>query len=261
MREHFEEAALAAGLAVMRHFGDCAAVQTKVDRSPVTQADYDGEQTIIGILKQRFPEIPIISEEAGFPAGDITSGMNEYFLVDALDGTKEFLSGRTDFTVNIAFICDGHPTAGVVYAPARSVMYSADRATASRAKIADHKTITSRDLIVARPLRTPPTIVVSKSHRTPETDEFVRRYDNPNTLSVGSSLKLCLVAEGQADLYPRFGRTMQWDIAAGHAVLAAAGGSVRTVWGANYRYATPHSLDPESLANPWFIAQGAGTQG
>lgn len=256
MRDVFERAALAAGRKIMGHYRASGEHDLKIDGSPVTKADIEGEALIVEMLRERYPSIPIISEEADFSACAPHGEVSQYILVDALDGTKEFLQGLPDFTVNIAYVCDGHPGAGVVYAPARAVMYSASEATSFKCFVDQHTTVSRRDLIVARTSPSPPTIAVSRSHMSAETEEFLAKYDNARLIKIGSSLKLCLIAEGLADLYPRFGRTMQWDIAAGHAVLIAAGGSIKTVWGAPYRYSRPDFAQPESLANPWFIAHG-----
>jgi len=228
------------------------AADIKDDRSPVTEADRLGEEIILAGLARLAPSIPTLAEEqASIGAAPPALGA-EFFLVDPLDGTREFISRNGEFTVNIALIRDGAPALGVVHAPALGALY-AGRARAG-ASMVDNA---GRRDIRARPV--PPrglVAVASRSHRSPETDAFLATLDVADFSSAGSSLKFCLVAEGRADVYPRFGRTMEWDTAAGHAVLAAAGGRVVTVdTGAPLAYGKAD----RGYDNPHFIAWGAGT--
>lgn len=256
-----EPLALAAGRRVMEIFRDGCATDMKADASPVTQADRDAEQIILAGLRNRFPEIPIVAEEEA--AGGIapeTVG-EAFFLVDPLDGTKEFINRRSDFTVNIALVREGVPVVGVVYAPARNVLYAGGGGKAEAVATTEDHAVLERRPIVVRDGFDPITIVASRSHSTPETDAFIAKYEAPDLVSVGSSLKFCMLACGEADLYPRFGRTMQWDTAAGDAVLRAAGGATHTVDGQLFRYGHGTVEGDAPFANPHFVARGRLPQG
>lgn len=244
--------AIRAGLVIDRLFRDGCAVATKADRSPVTEADNAAEAIILAGLRAAWPDLPIIAEEEA-AAGRVPDVGDMFALVDPLDGTREFVAGRDEFTVNIAIVVRGVPISGVVYAPAKGILWAGDASGAWRALVNKDGAMTQRQTIGVR--AAPPgglVVVASRSHRTPETDAFLRQFDVADCLSAGSSLKFCLVAEGQADLYPRFGRTMEWDTAAGHAVILAAGGRVLTLDGA--------PLDYGKLArgydNPNFVVLG-----
>jgi 3'(2'), 5'-bisphosphate nucleotidase len=228
-------------------------VQHKADESPVTNADSAAEAIILRRLAEAAPHIPIIAEEE-VAAGRVPAVGAEFFLVDPLDGTKEFIQKRGDFTVNIALIRDGSPVLGVVYAPANSSLFAGDVATQNA-----FRSDQSTEAVVAAPrrqikVRAVPgnglTVVSSRSHSTPETDAYLSSYQVSARVSVGSSLKFCLVAAAEADLYPRLGPTMEWDTAAGHAVLVAAGGNVWAPGGAPLRYGKP------GFRNTYFIASG-----
>jgi len=220
-------------------------VRTKADRSPVTDADLRSERVILEGLAEAAPDIPVVAEET-VAAGDIPDiGAGRFFLVDPLDGTKEFISRNGEFTVNIALVEDARPVLGVVHLPALEETYwTSDEGTAMRARGGEEEPIRCR-----RP-QNGLVVVASRSHRDASTDEFLADFNVAKVISAGSSLKLCRVAEGAADLYPRIGRTMEWDIAAGHALLEAAGGSVTTLEGAPLRYGKP------DFANPPFVARG-----
>jgi 3'(2'), 5'-bisphosphate nucleotidase len=195
----------------------------------------------------------VVAEES-VAAGKVPAVADRFFLVDPLDGTKEFISHRDEFTVNVALIENGEPVLGVVFAPARHELYWGD----VRAKKAGHigadpdGTMPSMGAAISARVAPPRGLVAvaSRSHRTPETDAFLANYPVTEFKSIGSSLKFCLVAAGQADLYPRIGTTMEWDTAAGQAVLMAAGGSVRTLEGAPFRYGKP------GFKNGNFVARG-----
>jgi len=222
-------------------------VKTKSDSSPVTEADVAAEKIILDGLRALTPDIPILAEESA-AAGDIPdlSG-GVFWLVDPLDGTKEFVHKRGEFTVNIALVEHGKPTMGVIHVPAKNISYFAEGPGKAWRQDGDDN---------ARPITTRAvpeagfTVVASRSHRTPETDDYIEKFNVAELISAGSSLKLCLVAEGAADLYPRFGRTMEWDIGAGQAILEAAGGCVETVDG------TPLLYGKDGHDNPYFIAKG-----
>lgn len=214
-------------------------VTSKTDDSPVTAADIAAHQIIVQGLMALTPGIPVLSEEDP-PSWDIRQHWQRYWLVDPLDGTKEFIKRNGEFTVNIALIEEGKPVLGVVYAPVLNVMYGAADGKAWKEESGIRKPIQVRD---ARP----PLVVISRSHSDDELQEYLQQLGEHQTTSIGSSLKFCLVAEGQAQLYPRFGPTNVWDTAAGHAVAAAAGAHVHDWQGKTLDY-TPR----ESFLNPGF---------
>lgn len=250
----FERLALDAGPLIMGVFNADMKVSEKSDLSPVTEADRQSEELILAGLRKHFPAIPCVAEE------EISSGLTpaalgrEFFLVDPLDGTREFINRRPDFTVNIALVRDGAPVVGIVYSPCAGRFYVGRPGHAEIVDLAPDGTITSRQPIAVRQSEGPHTVVASRSHRTPETDDYIAKIEAGDIVSVGSSLKFCLVASGEADVYPRFGRTMEWDTAAGDAVLRAAGGSVCTVDGAPLLYGKRNQPHDADFANPFFIA-------
>jgi 3'(2'), 5'-bisphosphate nucleotidase len=257
MLEALEDAALAAGKAILTIRNAGAHTSYKADRTPVTEADEEAERIILARLSELYPEIPVVAEESVARGEFPSTGSGRFFLVDPLDGTKEFIKGRDDFTVNIALIESGTPTAGVVYAPALGLAYSGADGEAFKILVTADFQIASREPIRACAMRQPPVAVASRSHRTPETDAYLAEAKAEEVRSIGSSLKFCLLAEGDADLYPRFGRTMQWDTAAGDAVLRAAGGRTVTTQGEALRYGCADRATAEDFANPDFIAYGA----
>lgn len=236
-----------AGEAIMEIYGTDFVVRGKDDASPVTEADQCAEAIILAGLRQFTPALPIVAEEE-VAAGRIPEVGGSFWLVDPLDGTKEFISRNGEFTVNIALIVDGQPQLGVVLAPALDRLFLG--AAGAGAFVEEHGTrraITCRE-VPAEGL----TVVASRSHGDAAAlDTFLAGSQVAHTRSAGSSLKLCLVASGEADVYPRLGRTMEWDIAAGHAVLLAAGGRVLTVTDSQpLRYGKP------GFDNPHFAAWG-----
>lgn len=252
----FERLALEAGREVMRVFHEGCTVDHKSDSSPVTEADRESEKIILAGLRAAYPDVPCVAEEeaaAGIVAPDLDGA---FFLIDPLDGTKEFVNRRTDFTVNIALVRHGVPEVGVVFAPCTGRFFSGRPGRAETIEVNDDYQITGRQPISARKGLSPLTIVASRSHNTPETDAFIRDLGAAEIVSVGSSLKFCLVAAAEADVYPRFGRTMEWDTAAGDAVLRAAGGMTRTLDGKPLTYGKREQADDEDFANPHFIASG-----
>lgn len=254
--ELLERLALAAGRKVMAVFHAGCAVERKDDASPVTEADRASEIVILEGLRAVLPHIPCVAEEeaaAGILPGELGTA---FFLVDPLDGTKEFVNRKTDFTVNIALVRDGVPEIGVVFAPCSRRFFSGRPGRAELLELDEHDGIVSRRRIAAREGITPLTIVASRSHRTPETDAFIRTVEAAEIVSVGSSLKFCLLAVGEADLYPRFGRTMEWDTAAGDAILRAAGGETVTLDGRPLVYGKRGQPTDVDFANPSFIARG-----
>jgi 3'(2'), 5'-bisphosphate nucleotidase len=223
---------------------DCAA-RTKGDGSPVTDADHRAQEVICARLEQLTPEIPVIAEEEGPPRPEVAG--QRFWLVDPLDGTKEFLSRNGEFTVNIALVEGETPTAGVVLAPALGRLFAGSEGAGALVEDGGE-----RRLIQARHVPPEgPTVVSSRSHGDPEA---LRRCLGDRKLgasiNAGSSLKFCLIAAGEADLYPRLGRTMEWDTAAGDAIVRAAGGSVTDLEGDPLRYGKP------GFENPHFVAHG-----
>ncbi|HEY1836042.1 MAG: 3'(2'),5'-bisphosphate nucleotidase CysQ [Rhizomicrobium sp.] len=251
--------ALQAGEVVMKHYrAETVAQRRKEDHSPVTAADEDAERFILGELARIAPGVPVIAEEEA-AAGRIQAIGARFFLVDPLDGTKEFINRNGEFTVNIAEIVDGKPVRGVVFAPAKNRLFVGDVSGACEIKTSDDG---KADFATAKPIhvREVPkdgmTAVASRSHRDAKTDEYLAHYRIKDFLSAGSSLKFCLVAAGEADIYPRHGRTMEWDTAAGHAVLVAAGGTMTTLEEKPFLY----GKTADKFANPFFVAHG-GTAG
>lgn len=242
--------ALDAGAAIMKVYASDFEVVSKDDRSPVTAADHAAEAVILEALARVAPGTTVISEEAATIHGLPEPGAR-FFLVDPLDGTREFVKRNGEFTVNIALIEDGRPVAGVVHAPAVDRMFAAARGCGAF-EIALPDTTARRPISARRPPAEGLTVLASRSHADPATDAFLETVTVAQRRSAGSSLKFCLVAAGEADLYPRTGPTMEWDTAAGHAILEIAGGSVTTFDGAPLRYG---KID-DGLLNPGFIARG-----
>ncbi|MEP4196335.1 MAG: 3'(2'),5'-bisphosphate nucleotidase CysQ [Aliishimia sp.] len=242
--------ALQAGDAIMDIYGqDDFEVESKDDDSPVTAADKAADAIISDGLRAAFPDVMLVTEEQS----DSHSQSGDTFLiVDPLDGTKEFIHRRGDFTVNIALVENGIPTRGVVYAPAKNRMFLtlADGQTVEEDGPFDKSQLgNTTALNVASSDNTALMVVASKSHRDQATDDYINKYNVKDMKSAGSSLKFCLVATGEADLYPRLGRTMEWDTAAGHAVLTGAGGKV-----VQFEGLEPLTYGKADFANPFFIA-------
>jgi len=228
-------------------------VKTKSDSSPVTEADVAADALISDGLAEAFPDMPIVTEEQ---AASHELRAESFLIVDPLDGTKEFVERRGDFTVNIALVEDGVPVRGVVYAPAKGRMFftRSDGLTVEETGAFDPGIVgDTTELHVAKPDNAALRVVASKSHRDAATDDYIARYACSDIKSAGSSLKFCLVATGEADLYPRLGRTMEWDTAAGHAVLAGAGGEV-----VRFDDHSPLTYGKPGYENPFFIALAPG---
>lgn len=250
------DAAARAGAAIMRHFRGGVDVAFKRDATPVTLADTESEAIIVAALTRLAPEIPIVSEEAAdrsYECGE------RFFLVDPLDGTKEFIKKRSDFTVNVALVDHGRPVFGLVYAPARALLaVTSAPGRAIEAELqpsasgADLARLKQTRLKVRKANPEGLTALVSLSHLDPETEAFLAKLKVATRASAGSSVKFLEIARGNADVYPRFGPTMEWDTAAGQAVLEAAGGKVLTASGEPLRYGKAES----GLRNPGFIAWG-----
>ncbi|MDX0542075.1 3'(2'),5'-bisphosphate nucleotidase CysQ [Sinorhizobium medicae] len=250
----FEHIALEAGAAILEVYDAGPEVCYKDDQSPVTEADERAEAIILERLAAAFPGIPVVAEESvcSGRVPDIRGG--SFFLVDPLDGTKEFINRRSDFTVNIALIKGNVPVAGIVYAPAQRCAYVADGGKAEKLLLDKLWALEHRQPIRVRMRGAELTAVASRSHNSSETEAFLTGHGVMNYASVGSSLKFCLLAEGKADVYPRFGRTMEWDTAAGDAVLRAAGGSVVRLDGSRLLYGKTMQDEDSDFANPHFIA-------
>jgi 3'(2'),5'-bisphosphate nucleotidase len=250
------DAALAGARAVMAVYATDFAVRQKADDSPVSEADRNAEAEIVARLATAFPDLPVIAEEAVSEGGASVVGEN-FLLVDPLDGTKEFVSRNGEFTVNIALIERGEPAAGVVLAPARRVAYAGRGDTAWKALIAaDFGSTAEWGRLAVRSAPEAPVAVASRSHSNPATEEALARAGCADRRSIGSSLKFCLVAEGLADFYPRLGPTMEWDTAAGDAVLRAAGGHVVTLDGRPLAYGKLDVAGMRPFENPHFLAVG-----
>jgi 3'(2'), 5'-bisphosphate nucleotidase len=233
-----------AGALIMKYFRQDFSTSHKDDNSPVTNADKEANQLIVNALKQLAPHIPVIAEEDE-TLGE--SGHKLFWLVDPLDGTRSFVRGEAEFTVNIGLIENGKPLLGIIYAPPQDTLYFGQvGAGAWRSEGTQEP--------VAIEARTPPhdglVVVRSKSHPSEKTEAFLKTIPVKELISGGSSIKICMVADGSADIYPRFGRTMEWDTAAGHAIINAAGGRLVTPEGAALVYGKP------GFENPHFIAYG-----
>ena len=246
--------ALEAGARIMAIYeGGDLGVRLKSDASPVTEADEAADALIAAGLAAAFPGVPVVTEEQA--ASHARRG-DTFLIVDPLDGTKEFVQRRGDFTVNIAYVEGGQPIRGVVYAPAKGRMFYTlpDGAAVEEDGPFDaDRPGPLRRLQVAAPDPSALRVVASKSHRDAATDAYIGRYPVADMRSAGSSLKFCLVACGEADLYPRLGRTMEWDTAAGHALLLGAGGRV-----VRFDDLSPLTYGKPGFENPFFIAYAPG---
>lgn len=249
---------LQAGAAEMRHYHGGVEVMTKADHSPVTIADKEAEVILLDALAEMAPDIPVIAEEA-VAEGRVPTIGDAFFLVDPLDGTKEFINQRGEFTVNVALIEGGVPVLGLVCAPAVGELYATlSPGEASLAKFDPGAGLARAEDCRFRAVRVRTrsakglTAVASRSHMTAETEAFLSRYVIAERRDSGSSLKFCMIARGDADIYPRLAPTMEWDIAAGHAILAAAGGSVTTPEGQPMRYGKAEA----GFRNGYFVAWG-----
>jgi 3'(2'), 5'-bisphosphate nucleotidase len=237
-----------AGDAILSVYGQQFEVTNKTDQSPLTQADTQSHEIIVQGLHALTPDVPVLSEEASDIPYDARRHWRRYWLVDPLDGTKEFVSRNGEFTVNIALI-DGHdPVFGVVHVPVSDTTYTGARGAGATRQVGREAAVTIRTTV---PAPTPLRIVGSRSHRDAVLDRYLPRLEPYQLVAVGSSIKFCLVAEGSADFYPRFGPTSEWDTAAAQAVVEAAGGRVIQTDGRTLRY----NVKAE-LLNPHFLVSG-----
>lgn len=255
------DAAFQAGEQIRRVYNDPKAdfqVERKADNSPLTIADKRAHEVIVAALSTT--PYPVLSEEGRHLPYEERALWKELWIVDPLDGTKEFIKRNGEFTVNIAWVCLGVPVMGVIYVPVKKELYWGieDLGAFKLTDVVERGT-DSLDDLMKRATRLPVAerrdafvVVASRSHSTPETEDFIerlrQRYPKVELLSSGSSLKICLIAEGKADVYPRFAPTMEWDTAAGHAIVRAAGGEI---WQANCQ--EPLHYNKEDLLNPWFV--------
>lgn len=239
-----------AGKAILEVYGSDFAVSRKEDTSPVTEADLRAEAVILAGLRQIAPDIPVVSEEAMSAGARVDVSGGRFWLVDPLDGTKEFVKRNGEFTVNIGLVWDGAPRLGVLYAPVLDRLFAGVPNEAS----VEEKGAPPRKIVCRRQPESGLTVLSSRSHRNPELFEtFIRPFPVAEIRNSGSSLKFALIAAGEADLYPRFGPTMEWDIAAGHAILAAAGGCLSQPDGSPLAYGKP------GFTNPPFVAWSTAT--
>ncbi|WP_438362923.1 3'(2'),5'-bisphosphate nucleotidase CysQ [Nioella halotolerans] len=254
MESVFRKLALEAGDRIMDVYNaDDFDVKVKSDDSPVTEADEAADALISAGIAAAFPDIALVTEEQAASHGQSVSS---FIIVDPLDGTKEFINRRGDFTVNIAYVEDGVPLRGVVYAPATGRLFYTEadgRTVEETGPFEKDRKGDVKPLSVSDPDNSALMVVASKSHRDAATDAYIGKYSVKDMKSAGSSLKFCLVATGEADLYPRLGRTMEWDTAAGHAVLRGAGGHV-----IRFDDHMPFTYGKQGFENPFFIAHAPG---
>ncbi|MBN3518840.1 3'(2'),5'-bisphosphate nucleotidase CysQ [Algoriphagus lutimaris] len=240
-----KEASLAAGKAILEIYNSADfGVELKGDNSPLTKADQAAHQVIVKYLEET--GLPVLSEEGKDIPFEVRENWKYFWMVDPLDGTKEFIKKNGEFTVNIALIHQGKPVIGVVYAPVLKWMYwgnEEDGAWKKEAKEAPFQL----EKQVNKEVKT---IVASRSHLSSETQEFIDQYPGVEVISMGSSLKFMLVAEGKAQIYPRFAPTMEWDTAAAHGVILSVGGEI--IQATN---TSPMEYNKEKLLNPWFICK------
>jgi 3'(2'), 5'-bisphosphate nucleotidase len=250
----FVDIARAASKVIMEVYARDFAIETKKDSSPVTEADNAAEAVILEGLTRFDSKLSVVAEES-VSGGKVPSESSRFVLVDPLDGTKEFINKNGEFTVNLGLIEDGSPVAGVVLAPARGLIFAGR--VGSGAWVAEDVPSGApvfRSIRVRTPNPSALSVVASRSHLSPETKAFIERFPVSDWASAGSSFKFCKIASGEADLYPRHGRTMEWDTAAGDAVLRAAGGRVDTLDGKPLCYGKRRQTNDTDFANPFFVA-------
>jgi 3'(2'), 5'-bisphosphate nucleotidase len=238
-----------AGDAILEVYASDFDVQSKNDESPLTQADLAAHRRIVAGLAELTPDLPVISEEGGLPPFEQRSRWPTYWLIDPLDGTREFVNRNGEFTVNIALIEDGRPALGVVHVPVLGKTYVGCEGRGAELRIDGEP---AKSISVAGRSATPVRVVGSRSHRGSSLDAFIEKLGDCDLVPMGSSLKFCVVAEGGADVYPRLGPTSEWDTAAAQAVVEQAGGSVVTLDGKPMKY-----NQKEEILNPHFVVIGA----
>ena len=238
-----------AGDAILEVYASDFDVQSKDDESPLTQADLASHRQIVAGLAELAPGTPVISEESGLPPFETRSQWPTYWLIDPLDGTKEFVNRNGEFTVNIALISDGRPAFGVVHVPVLGKTYVGCEGHGAELRVDGDP---PKPIRVAERSAKPVRVVGSRSHRGSSLDAFIEELGDCDLVPMGSSLKFCVVAEGGADVYPRLGPTSEWDTAAAQAVVEQAGGSVVTLDGKPMKY-----NQKEEILNPYFVVIGA----
>ena len=236
-----------AGRAILKVYSTDFSVQDKDDDSPLTQADLASHRCIAAGLAELTPDIPVISEEDGLPDFATRSAWKKYWLIDPLDGTKEFINRNGEFTVNIALISDGKPIFGVVHVPVQDKTYVGCDGYGAERRDANG----TEKIRVAEACGTEVRVVGSRSHRGKSLDAYLEKLGPCQMIPMGSSLKFCVVAEGGADVYPRLGPTSEWDTAAAQAVVEQAGGKVVTLDGKPMKY-----NEKEDILNPYFLVIG-----
>lgn len=254
------EAAILAGIEIDKIYKKDFAVSYKSDNSPLTEADILSNKTIERLLTAAFPQIPILSEESAAIDYETRRNLNRLWIVDPLDGTKEFVNKNGEFTVNVALVEDGDPLLGAIYLPTKNLLYFAAKSlgafkTEQINSFELNKIIKRSKQITVGKLSSPfIKVVASRSHCSDETKKFIdslrSQYQKVEAISAGSSLKFCLVAEGSANFYPRFAPTMEWDTAAGDAIVRLSGGTV-----CDFSTGKPLKYNKKSLLNPWFLAK------
>jgi len=247
VREGVIRIACDAGAAIMEVYRQDFAVEHKDDRSPLTQADLAAHRLIVAGLEKLTPDVPVLSEESASLPWSERQAWVRYWLVDPLDGTREFVKKNGEFTVNIALIENHETVFGVVYAPALDELHYGERGRGAFVRVGGKDVA----LNTRRPALSPLRVAASRSHLDERTAALLARLGEIETASMGSSLKFCRIAEARIDLYPRFGPTSEWDTAAAQALVEAAGGAVLTLDGKPLRYNTK-----DSLLNPHFIVLG-----
>jgi 3'(2'), 5'-bisphosphate nucleotidase len=245
LRPAVTELAREAGRATMTYYGDAeaAGVREKADQSPITLADEAAHRILVDGLQQLDPDTPVVSEESAAEGYEARQGWRRFWLVDPLDGTKEFIKRRAEFTVNVALIEDGEPVLGVVLAPALEVLYWAVKGGGAWRE--ERSGPPQRIYSTAPAPGTPLTVVESLSHPSPELEEYLKTIPVGRRVKAGSSLKFCWVAEGKADIYPRLGPTMEWDVAAGDCVYRQSG--------RDGERPSPLTYNKPDLRNPSFV--------
>ncbi len=238
-----------AGRAILEVYSSDFEVQSKEDDSPLTQADLASHHCIVRGLEALTPGVPIISEESGLPEYEVRSQWDRYWLIDPLDGTKEFVNRNDEFTVNIALIVDQKSVFGVVYVPVQDKTYLGCEGYGAELRQADGSV---ESIAISATSAQPVRVIGSRSHRGASLDAYLENLGECDMISMGSSLKFCVIAEGDADLYPRLGLTSEWDTAAAQAVVEQAGGQVVTLDGKPMKYNTK-----ADILNPYFFVIGA----
>ncbi len=239
-----------AGSLISKVYQSDFAVEIKSDQSPLTEADLASHQSIVNALTKLTPNIPILSEESANIPWEERSLWDAYWLIDPLDGTKEFIKRNGEFTVNIALIHQGAPIVGVVYAPELELLYFASIDIGAWKRTSNVEA--TKIGVAGKPVNQSYRIMGSRSHQSEDFKDYIKQFESFNIVSMGSSLKLCYVAEGKADIYPRLGLTSEWDTAAAHAIVKFAGGEC-------LNYETNKELKyntKDSLLNPYFIVTG-----